>query len=228
MPLDTATPRTAGISNDETLDWARKIRRAGRDKDESHGRYRAVLKDAKSHGVETKEMISALGKTKLDPDEVAASLATEVHYLSLLGLNTVTAERIFARDARITEKTQTEEDRYDAEEAGHKAGRRGEKIDSNPYEPGTELYVVWREWWGKGQASIAAEMGPGDRMSSAAKAHPGRAGESGTKVQTSTPGTPAPAKKAAAKKAASKAATTAKRKAAAAADGPGDNIPNLH
>lgn len=173
-----ATPNTrehSGISNDEELVHARAIQRFAREKDSATGRYRAAVKAAKSAGCNVEKLLAAIAAKRQEPDEVVMGLRDFVHYSQLLGIPGIAPDAIFARDIRISDKTQSEEDAFEAEQRGYKAGRHGEKATENPFQAGTELHVVWHEWWLKGQEAIAMEMEP--KPAAADRQHPGRKGK---------------------------------------------------
>jgi hypothetical protein len=216
MPLDT-TERTTGLSNDEIQDWGRKIRRAKRALDEENGRYRGVLKAAKSAGIETTEMGRAIVAVNRDSSEVVGSVSTEIHYMQLLGIPGLSPTTVFARDVRLTTKSQSEEDGFDAETRGYKAGRSATPIDDNPFEPGSELFVIFRKWWAKGQESIALEMGPGGEVASNRRDLPGRKGAAGPAAAGEDK--PAVKKAAAPRKAGAPRKAAAQKKGAATKDG---------
>ena len=222
----TAETHERPLSNDEELQWSRDISRSKRKVTEASGAHRALLKRAKSAGINVKKLLETHEATKLDSDVVIADLRDYTHYLQLVGVPNVTPEAVFRHDAAVTQKTQMLEDVHDAEEAGYKAGRNGVPIDDNPYPPGSECHVAWREHWSEGQAAIALELGPDAKVASAAKAHPGRKGASAS----TTP--EAPAKKAAAprKGAAANGNSKPKRKGAAAngANGANGEAPAVH
>jgi hypothetical protein len=211
----------AGPSNDEESDWIRKIRRSMRKVDETNGEHRALLKSAKSAGMNTGMLLFSIRQSRRNSDEVIVDLRDGVHYMHLIGISGLSPESVFARDGALTEKSLLEENAFEAEDRGYRAGKNAHPIDSNPYEPGTELYVTWREHWHGGQAANAASLGPTGQVASGAKKHPGR--KAGGSNGGGTPAAPmkATAKKAAPKKkAAAKGLPAARRKTPRLVDTP--------
>src|ERR1700733_3106616 len=167
MPLDQAGSNTAG--NDSAVNWMRQYRTQKRLCDEANGVLRNILKRAKSDGMDTKAMINAVKATKLNPDEVVAGLRNEITYLGLLHVKMTQSDIFENFDLTVTEKTEREDDLWDAEDAGYKAGRHGVKVEACPYTAGTEHHVHWREFGHKGQHAIAAELGPDVKMANPAR-----------------------------------------------------------
>jgi ribosome modulation factor len=177
MASATVEGRNFSLSNDEKLQWARDIRRSQRERDEATGRHRALLKRAKSEGIDLDAMKRAIKALRIEPDEVVTSTRNEIHYMQLLGIGGITSDSIFVGDIEITERTQQEEDLWEADDRGYRAGRNGTRSDECPYDGGTEAHAVWTKSWRKGQASMAVEMGPNAKIASAQREHPGRTEE---------------------------------------------------
>ena len=200
----------SGPSNDEESDWIRKIRRSLRKVEESNGEHRALLKSAKSAGMNTGMLLFSIRQSRRNSDEVIVDLRDGVHYMHLIGISGLSPDAVFARDGGLTEKSLAEENAFEAEDRGYRAGKNAHPIDSNPYEPGSELYVVWREHWHAGQAANAAALGPTGQVASGARKHPGRKGAADTSVVV--PMKRAAGKKAAPKKAAAKLPAAKRRR----------------
>lgn len=73
---------------------------------------------------------------------------------------------------------------------GFKAGKAGSKRDGNPYTPGTEAYARFDTAWMRGQAEIAASMGPGAGAADGEKRGRGRPKGSVNKPKEPTPAAP--------------------------------------
>lgn len=74
------------------------------------------------------------------------------------------------------------------ENDGYEAGKGGRRRDSNKYNPGDVAHQQWDSGWLRGQAEIAAKMGPENGAASAKK--PGRPPGSKNKNKGSASGTP--------------------------------------
>lgn len=77
-----------------------------------------------------------------------------------------------------------------ADNAGFRAGRLGTNLQSsNIYAPGSASHAAFARGWHRGQAEIAAEMGPGVTMASDAREKPGRK-KAGAEATTPEVGAP--------------------------------------
>lgn len=185
-------------SNDASLEWMRAYQTQKRRCDEENGVLRNICKRAKADGTNVKAMILTVNLTKLDPSVVRQDIRDQLRYMGLRNLPVSATDLFDGLDLTVTDKTRAANDIWTAEQAGYVAGRRGEKIEASPYPAGSELFVAWQQWWTKGQAAIAREMGPDAKVASTARERPSRA------KQAALPGVPVPPKaprKAAARKA---------------------------
>jgi ribosome modulation factor len=174
MPLDASVTEPV-LSNDAAADWLRQWRTADRVCKEAQAARSAISKRAKADGVDVKALSIAVGYTKLEPDQVAQHLREVVRYANILRIP-VTQDDLFAGwSPDVTEKTRAEDDLWDAQDRGYKDGRHARPLDECPYQPGTELHVAYTEFWHKGQASIARELGAGVTQASTARKRPSRA-----------------------------------------------------
>ena len=181
MPLDDSDPRNSGPTNEEKLDALRRVKRLKRDVDEANGVYRAELKALKAAGHNTKALIAAMNAEKRDPDQVKADIRDTAHLLALRKVISFAELLAETDDLNVTHKAQQDDDQWDAEDKGYRAGRHGADRAENPYDAGSELAETWDRWWVKGQAAIANEMGPGAKTADASRARPkrGAAGDGG-------------------------------------------------
>jgi hypothetical protein len=166
----------SAASNDTAADYMRQYRTQKRLCEEANGTLRSLIKKAKSDGVNTRSMIEAVKATKLDPDVVTTDLRDQLRYMSIIHVP-MTQAALFDWSDDVSEHTTRQDDEWDAQDKGYKAGRSGMRIDDVPYEPGTELHVMWREYWHKGQAAIAHELGPDVVPIGASRKRPKRGGE---------------------------------------------------
>lgn len=194
-------PGSNALSNDEQAEIMRQYRQQKRVCESENGVLRSIVKRAKTGGMNTKAMIAAVNATKIDPDEVADNLRDQIHLMSVLRVP-ITMEQLFADfDASVTDKTRREDDLWDAEDKGYRAGRHGVKVEECPYDAGTELHVHWMQEWNKGQAAIARELGPDVKMASTSRKRPSSedqpalAGVAGTEAEVK-PQVKAPRKRA--------------------------------
>lgn len=131
--------------------------------EEATAAFNIVIKAAKNEGVNTKSLKAALKARRLDPDEVAKQVRDFERYMSWMGLPVGAQAALFEDDAdeHTTEREDADQREWEAAEAGYRAGKGGEKADTCPFPDGSELNQVWTKQWLRGQAAIAAQMGPG-------------------------------------------------------------------
>lgn len=190
----------SGPSNDQILDWMRKYQTQKRRCSEENGVLRNLVKQAKGEGVHIKVMLAECEAQKMPLDERIAELRERIRYAALRAPDQFTAETLFdGWSPRITEKSKQEDDIWDAEESGYKAGRYGVPVDDCPYLVGGELHQAWMSWRMKGQEAIAKEMGPNQTVASTARSRPKRNGHA-EPAQEALPGTPEPVRAAPKKK----------------------------
>ena len=144
--------------------------------DSAQGDYRAALKAAKREGVNTGQLIAAMGAKKRELEDVQSDLKQYIRYLGLLNMPVVQLELFHAAgpdgaapgsgneedadndDAEAATDSRTEHAIWQAGEDGHKMGARGEPADANPHDDGM-LRDAWREGWAKGQATLSPRNG---------------------------------------------------------------------
>jgi uncharacterized protein (UPF0335 family) len=151
---------SASISNDGSVAGMQEMMAQTRRCHEENTAMARLCKRLKDEGHDIKAMKSAIKLKRVDTAVAVSTLQATLRYSGLLGVP-VSPETLFdGMDFSITEKTQHGSDMWDAEEAGYQSGRHGVKRDDNPYQAGTELYVHWDNWWGKGKAALDAASGP--------------------------------------------------------------------
>lgn len=161
-------------NNDAVVDWMRQYQTQKRRCEEENGVLRNIVKRAKSDGINTKVMIQTVALSKLDPEQVQADLRDQIRYMALRRMPVTQTELFAGLDTTITAKSQQQDDSWDAEDNGYRAGRHGAGNDDCPYPPGTELNVHWATGWAKGQASIARELGDNAKVASTSRSRPAR------------------------------------------------------
>ena len=172
MPLD-ASAGSNTATNDSAADWMRQYRQQKRLCDEANGLLRNIVKRAKADGMNSKSMIAAVKATKIDPVEVAKDLQDEIRYMQILRIPVTAEDLLSAWDAEVNSKTRREDDLWDADDKGYRAGRNGDDISTMSYED-PEMEKHWVAAWHKGQASIARELGEHVKQGDASKQRPTR------------------------------------------------------
>lgn len=179
-------------SADQSSNWMREIRSQARKGHEENGILRSLFKRAKSDGENITAMRAALRAVRLDPEEAIKNVSDQLRYMHLLRMP-ITREALFDWDQMPdpTVKTRSEEDIWEIEEAGYRSGRHGGNLNNdNPHPPGSEYHVHWAEWWHKGQAAIARELGPNASLMPASLERPKRGAQTrmaGTEEKQDTP-----------------------------------------
>jgi ribosome modulation factor len=203
------------VPDAEVRAWMQKAEEQKRVVNEAQGTYRNTLKRAKQAGINLKALIATAAAAKQEPDQVRTDMRDQIRYMALRKLPVLPDHLFSGMDLDAMQRRSAVDDDWDANEKGYRAGRAGMKIDDNPYHQTeqSELFVVWRDSWTKGQASLARELGPDvEQIGTARKRRAAR--------QTRIPGTearqmaPAKAAKAAAKRGPKPAAKRGRKAAA--------------
>jgi hypothetical protein len=158
-------PAPSNVTAGLVQHWGRELSKTQMAVTEAMGVHRSRVKAAKNAGVDTKALLAGLQMRKRDPEEVMAEVKNGLRYLAFLGLPIGAQAGLFSNDGEIadqlTDTERAQQAEWEAQVAGYSAGRAGQHRDANPHPPGTPHHVAWDEHYLKGQAAIAAEMGPG-------------------------------------------------------------------
>ncbi len=172
MPLDSST--NSGPTNDEKLDALRLYQRQRRRVDEEQGVLRALLKRLKAEGHNTKAIVATVQASKRDSADVEIEYRDTLHLMALRKVISLEEILTITDDLQVSQKTAREDDLWDAEDNGYRAGRHGADRKENPYAAGTENATAWDKWWSQGKRSATAELGPNEKQADASKEKPGR------------------------------------------------------
>lgn len=127
--------------------------------DEERGRYRSLCKAAKTDGVDIDAMIKVLNAAKQDPSKRQLELETFVRYAKLMDVAIGTQFDLFGFEVPV--QVATDNAKHNATRAGQMAGKRGEhRLDSNPHDPASELYVAFDTGWMKSQTAMVMDLAP--------------------------------------------------------------------
>ncbi len=122
----------------------------------AQGVLRNRYKVAKQDGVDVDSLKLAFRINERSSGEVISEQRNVGRYLKIMGSPLGTQWNLF-------EDTQDEGvQKLDAKAAGEQGGREGVDRDSNPYQPGTELWFEWNNGWQVGQDAIASTLGRGN------------------------------------------------------------------
>jgi ribosome modulation factor len=147
----------------------RIISAAKEELDAANGEYRAKLKAAKSDGINQKQLLAALLAKRRDEDRVQADLRDYIRYcgLAMVSLKQADLFEETSKGAAPEDQDDVNEHRaWEVGEAGKQAGAAGRSRDDNPYDAGTESFVVWDAAYLDGQEKIANELGPKTKVAS--------------------------------------------------------------
>lgn len=132
---------------------------------EAQGAHRAVMKRAKSCGINTKALAEVVVNRALDPDEVTRHYRDVMRYAAINGATYAIQQDLFptsGMDIQVTDAAAVEQQEWEASEAGHLAGYHGQPIESCPFPPASPLAQMWSMSWHRGQAALAGSMPPGE------------------------------------------------------------------
>jgi ribosome modulation factor len=187
MPADQGSNT---LSNDEEAEFLRLYRQQKRVCNEANGVLRALLKRAKSAGMDTSEITAAVSiKAQMETDEAAAKLKTRLRYLALLNMP-ISADSLYdGFGTQVTSKTEEADRAWEANDVGYRFGRQGAKIEECPYPHESPLGIEWNAGWRRGQRAIAAEMGPDVKAADTGRTRPKR-GEQASLTPETAPAKP--------------------------------------
>lgn len=149
--------------------WLQQMDRKLRELAELRGEISQDWKRCANEGHNPKAMKRTLKLRKMMHDDVASEERDTLYYLRVAGVP-MSPELLFTdMDLQALSTPKHGDTDWDAEEKGYNAGRNGTPVDDNPYEPGSELFAIWRTYWGKGQASLARTMGGETTVASPAR-----------------------------------------------------------
>lgn len=164
--LETAK---SNVTNEAIAQFAIEADQAQREIDEATGRKRAVLKRAKGAGVNTKALLSALGMKREDEEMVRLQMRDTIRYAQIV----VPAVKLNQDDLfggietrALKPKVQAQVLAWDAEQEGYNAGLTGGDRADSRYPEGTPGATQFFKGFIRGQAVIAARMGPDEKKAS--------------------------------------------------------------
>lgn len=140
-------------------------------------------KAAKAAGIDLDALKMLEKLADLDTDEAEMQLSHLQIYAKWIELPVGMQGNFFGQPeaAAVPPEAAAEQAEWDASDGGKQAGAAGHARDTNPYPPGSGMYVAWdKSWsaankaWLKGQKKIAGEMGPKAGNGAAASRKRGR------------------------------------------------------
>ena len=154
QPDDAASK--SNVSDDTRRQLYREAVIARVELDKASGVYRAVLKRAKTDGVNVTAMVAAIVARSKDPDEVMMNLRDTIHMMAVTHMPTIQTD-LFGMmvEPKVSEEEVTKHDNFRAKDDGHFNGAGGKPREGNPHHPGSEIFVEWDKGWLEGQAVLA-------------------------------------------------------------------------
>lgn len=166
MPLDTLnTP--IDLDPRQSRDWMAKIVRQQLRCNEENGVLRNLYKQAKADGENVAEMRKAIRDAKKDATEVISDLRHHIRYLQLRHIPLDPNSLFAGQEIIVPVRDVMDDDETDIITKGYTAGRHAVDIAECPYRQGSPQAVMWLDWWKRGQAAIARELGPDTKQAEA-------------------------------------------------------------
>lgn len=165
-----ADKATENVTNETRAEALREYVQAYREAQRASGKKAKVLQKWAKAGIPAEVLKEAVKVRDMDPQEVMDLDREKARMKALIIPEYSKTMDMFGDklDTSLKGSAATEMSAWEAEDAGYLAGKAGRPIDSSPYnhQPGSELFVKWRDGWQKGQADIAYEMGPEAKQAS--------------------------------------------------------------
>ena len=130
---------------------------------EAQGAHRAVMKRAKSLGINTKAIAEVVTNRALDPDEVTRHYRDVMRYAAISGAAYAIQQDLFptsGMDLHVSDAASAEHQEWEASEAGYRSGYHGQRVEDCPFPPASPLAQMWHQSWHRGQAALAGTLGP--------------------------------------------------------------------
>lgn len=149
---DTPTNVSPETMIEAFTEWCR----ARREIETATAKARNVLKKAKAKGIETDHFPQLKALMSLTETERNAGFVGLFRYLGWLNIPLGVQLDMFEATPSGTALHMLNE--MQSEEAGHSAGKRGDKKSSNPHPAGTPHFVAWERGYEAGQAVLAFQL----------------------------------------------------------------------
>ena len=161
------------VTDDTRIEYLRRATVARQDAETYHAIYRNVLKAAKKAGLNTKEMVRAMGDKRRDVDVVTTDIKDHIRFLSLLNMPVTQTSMFEAAAPPVQEQDRGDQSAWFANQAGYLAGKAGRIVDECPHVPGSEEDQAWRRGWNRGQEHLAlTSLGGNRKQASDARQRP--------------------------------------------------------
>jgi uncharacterized protein (UPF0335 family) len=171
----------SNLSPDTFLEYVRELGAARTEKESASGKYRSVLKRAKSAGINTAMMLRALEEKRQDDQPREMNDLDLARYRAWLGVPIGTQAALdFEEPSDEARAKQTE---HEAGEAGLAAGKAGHPREGNPHTTASPNWAAWDRAWVAGQETLIDKLSRGEapepKTNGATRGRRGRGAESG-------------------------------------------------
>ena len=183
---------TDPVPNEVILHYTHELSRTKRAMDEAGSAHRLMVKRAKADGVPSDAILESIAMSRMDPADRLRKLGDRIRVEAIrYPESTEALTDLFGRmDTTVSEKARMTDTLFDAETRGYTAGKYAVPVEDNPYEAGTEMHAIWRQYWGRGQAANVAALGEGAKPADASRKKPsGKKAAAGPK-EPELPGVP--------------------------------------
>lgn len=166
MAKNVAANAGSNLTSFLFLDIYRELKSAQREIEAATGRKRAILKRAKSGGVDLDAMALLNRLSKLEADESEMLLRNVARYSTWaqleIGFQANLFDAVDEKDRSVAGKPAdaAAQSEFLADDEGYRAGVAGQAIDGNPYPAGTPQHDPWRTGWHNGQAALGSTLEP--------------------------------------------------------------------
>ena len=159
----------SNVTAESIARFAIEADQAQREIDEATGRKRSVLKRAKGAGVNTRALLAALVMKREDEDRATLEVRDTIRYAQIIAPAVKLSQAdLFTDEMRpLKPKIRAEVDAWDAELEGYNNGLNGGSMDDARFPQGTPHHSLFFKGFMRGQAVIAARMGPDEKKADA-------------------------------------------------------------
>ncbi len=154
----------------EAMAEKKEIDRLTAERSSANGRLRGVYKKAKKAGLLNGEIQWYVNNQHRDPEDITREFAGINRIAKIMELPVGTQLGLFQDGETVAGKVDKKKadtassyiaKLQAAEDAGYRAGRGGKAKDTNPHNLDSPPFVRWNVGWGRGQAEVLQDFGPG-------------------------------------------------------------------
>ncbi len=148
----------SNVTNDTISGFLHEIAVADREVSEATGRRRALLKRAKSEGLDLEALGFVSKAKKRETDEVVRLLRNTIRYSHVAKIEMSVSGLFDNLDlTALDPDAAAKQGQWAAEEAGFECGKANGSREDNPFPPGAELHAQWDAGFLRGKRFLAGE-----------------------------------------------------------------------